>query len=772
MKTVFEINDYREACKFLQDKYDALGYVRKDYYHTTGADHHLTKTSGISHGADGLQYHHICEDIVPSLSDKTNAELYFSEHPEYQSADNMCYCNLLEHAWLHILITEQNVESAENAEEDVTGNGGVAWMILALNSIYTNTDTSWYSSKNEDGKGMNYNHENVITDNRAIFEKIVNRYCTSAFIRQRLNMSNKELAMKLASLKTKKDENILSNIDDIMKIAEDTYLFDWNVGAFADLLGYLKTDRSALIQICTGGGKTTTALEYMRISGLKTLVVGPGDTIKEGWEKNDAVKRFGYRYVNYQTLMNRDYYKSLATAGYELIICDEAHHLGAERWSEGVEYLMANTNAKLIGLTATPTEEQLNGKDKYFNGRICYGLNLAEGITSGELHAFDYITSIYKMDDVKADFDKYGAVGTQLWGRLNLELNASPVQKIMKKHMPAGQRKIIVFCSSKEDLDYARDVMIAYDPKFASEEHLRSIFSDKDKDYNKDAKKWFNDADKEDVCLLTVAMVNEGAHYNGVNTLVMFRRTNSATLYLQQLGRVIVTKNKPNPHGIVFDFTNNAESLIVNTKVEIWEEAKDKTAASEAIRKVKEAIKKKAEQKEVICQDYTQDCASVLAALRDTKDSTRRYGTIYAAFQNVGLDLGLDLAFNMDYWSELKTKSASKKVTLDKKTSGHAKSESVEKALDEATKGVTTRRTVVDASDAEKLATAFALAIRRMYMCGVIDFTDNSQCQLIVHDQSTFDKITKSLGFTEPVAFEFAADKLSVQAYIIATKLD
>ena len=76
MKSVFEINNYREACKFLQKKYDKKGFVRKDYYHADPKDGHLIKTSGVGHGKDGLQYHHICEDIVPSLSDKSMACIF------------------------------------------------------------------------------------------------------------------------------------------------------------------------------------------------------------------------------------------------------------------------------------------------------------------------------------------------------------------------------------------------------------------------------------------------------------------------------------------------------------------------------------------------------------------------------------------------------------------------------------------------------------------------------------------------------------------------
>ena len=162
VKSVFEINNYREACKFLQAKY---GVPKHDYYHigTTGS---LTSYV-ISRGSEGLQCHHICEDLVPSLSSKEQAEKYWKEHPEYQAKENLCYCNLLEHAWLHILITECSEEVSDEEEGDELGVGGVKWMMLALNSIMCNKDVSWYSSKRvSDGRGCSYNVNNIITDNK------------------------------------------------------------------------------------------------------------------------------------------------------------------------------------------------------------------------------------------------------------------------------------------------------------------------------------------------------------------------------------------------------------------------------------------------------------------------------------------------------------------------------------------------------------------------------------------------------------------------------
>ena len=65
MKTVFDINDYKEASKFLQDKYDALGYTRESYYRLDDAGNFTLGRTGklqkndVGHGNVGLQYHHI-----------------------------------------------------------------------------------------------------------------------------------------------------------------------------------------------------------------------------------------------------------------------------------------------------------------------------------------------------------------------------------------------------------------------------------------------------------------------------------------------------------------------------------------------------------------------------------------------------------------------------------------------------------------------------------------------------------------------------------------
>lgn len=767
MKTVFDITDYREACKFLQDKYDALGYERKDYYHTTGADQHLTKTSNIGHGDHGLQYHHICEDIVPSLSAKEKAE---ANQIEYQAAENMCYCNLIEHAWLHVLITEANAAATDEDQADITGLGGVKWMFVALNSIYADPETSWYSKKTyEESKievdpenitGMTYNYNNIITDNKDLYFRVVNRFCTSAFIRQRLNLTPAELAAEIC-LSCRKDASAVTELyADIMAEAKTTKLFEHNVGAFADLENYLKTNPSALVYICTSGGKTTTGLEYLRIHNCKALALGPSDTIKTGWEDNANVKA-----MNYQAFMNE--YITINYDEYPVVICDEAHHVKADRWGEGIRWILANRpDVKIIGLTATPTEAQFNGTDAEFGGRICYGLDLADGISNNTIWPFGYIQSIYRMEDVKDEFDKYGTKGTLLWERLNLHLNANPVQSILAKHMPTDQRKIIVFCQSTNDLDYAEGIMKAYDATL----EIRRVTSKEDKSANEAAKNWFNDTVDKNVCILTVNMVNEGAHYKGVNTLVMFRRTHSTTLYIQQLGRLVANKAAVtvDPNGIVFDFTNNAENLIHNATVQVDDTPTKSEDRKNTIDKIKRAIQSFGS--EVICQDYTEDCAKTLAALNESKDSLKQCKTIYNTFSDTLAELASTFTelFDMDLWADLKTRDG--KVTAQK-TSQHAGNANTRAALSNATGATTGSRTTAKASDPQKLAEAYRLAIKRAYNFGYVDFTDDHAVELVVHNKSALNRIVSAVGFRSAEAFELATTKLGKHAFLIATSL-
>ena len=106
-------------------------------------------------------------------------------------------------------------------------------------------------------------------------------------------------------------------------------------------------------------------------------------------------------------------------------------------------------------------------------------------------------------------------------------------------------------------------------------------------------------------------MISEGAHYKGVNTLIMFRRTQSSLVFNQQLGRIITLVRDEDPHAIVFDLVNNANLI---------ENAGDRFAAS--LKRVYEARKEKGGKEksdQIIIADYTEKISEVLERIKEKK---------------------------------------------------------------------------------------------------------------------------------------------------------
>lgn len=91
------------------------------------------KNSKITRGKEGLFVHHIDEDKAIMLSSPAWAQ----KNPfEWQKAERLVYCNLLEHLLLHIKIVEFPNKN-QNIRE-LCGVGGVAnFLVPELNDIYS-----------------------------------------------------------------------------------------------------------------------------------------------------------------------------------------------------------------------------------------------------------------------------------------------------------------------------------------------------------------------------------------------------------------------------------------------------------------------------------------------------------------------------------------------------------------------------------------------------------------------------------------------------------
>ena len=144
----------------------------------------------------------------------------------------------------------------------------------------------------------------------------------------------------------------------------------------------------------TGGGKTFPALEYVEecenlSNGEKyALIIVPSLIIKSQYRKyiekymtewSDLLKTKKIRLATYQALSKINEMKDFKA---DIVICDEAHRMGAATWEPELDIFMKNhPNAKYIGITATP--KRTDGRNmlyEKFADSVIYEMSMTEAL--------------------------------------------------------------------------------------------------------------------------------------------------------------------------------------------------------------------------------------------------------------------------------------------------------------------------------------------------------------------------------------------------------
>ena len=260
---------------------------------------------------------------------------------------------------------------------------------------------------------------------------------------------------------------------------------------------------------------------------------------------------------------------------YDFIIVDEFHHAAADSYQELLAYYEPKI---LLGLTATP--DRMDGKDilKYFDGRIASKLLLGEAIDRNLLSPFQYLGVTddtdyrnFKWTRGKYDVSELEKVYTADTRRCALILNSV--------------KKYVTDISSVKGLGFCVSVAHAnYMAKYFNDKGIPSIALS-----SKSADDIRNDA-KTDLLsgkinfIFVVDLYNEGVDIPAIDTVLFLRPTESATVFLQQLGRglrlspgkdcltvldFIVQANKK------YNFEDKFAALLSNTTRGVTREIKD-----------------------------------------------------------------------------------------------------------------------------------------------------------------------------------------------------
>lgn len=233
---------------------------------------------------------------------------------------------------------------------------------------------------------------------------------------------------------------------------------------------------------------------------------------------------------------------------FDYIVIDEFHHAVNEQYQRIVHYFKPQF---LLGLTATP--ERMDGKNIY---EICdynvpYEISLKEAINKGVLVPFHYY-GIYDETDysslhlVKGRYDEKELNETYIG-------NVKRYDLIYKYYMKYHSKRALGFCCSRQHAE-----------EMAKEFCKRGIesvavYSNADGEFSEDRDNAIKKLkDQEIKVIFSVDMFNEGVDIAALDMVMFLRPTESAIVFLQQLGRGLRT-SKGKEYLNVLDFIGNYE---------------------------------------------------------------------------------------------------------------------------------------------------------------------------------------------------------------------
>ena len=213
---------------------------------------------------------------------------------------------------------------------------------------------------------------------------------------------------------------------------------------------------------------------------------------------------------------------------YDYIVVDEFHHAAAESYQKLLDYYKPKI---LLGLTATP--DRMDGKDilKYFDGRIASHMLLGEAINRNLLSTFQYFgvtdyVDYQKIHWINGKYDVKQLENVYTADDIRCNLILSKVKELVTD---MDEVKGLGFCISVKHAEYMA--------KFFNDHGVPSLaLSAKSEDTIRDDAKFLLVTGKIKF-IFVVDLYNEGVDIPEVNTILFLRPTESATVFLQQLGR-------------------------------------------------------------------------------------------------------------------------------------------------------------------------------------------------------------------------------------------
>lgn len=237
---------------------------------------------------------------------------------------------------------------------------------------------------------------------------------------------------------------------------------------------------------------------------------------------------------------------------FSVIILDECHRSGSESYQKIIDYF---TPQFLLGMSASP--DRTDGFDVYslFDHNIACEIRLQTALENDLLCPFHY----FGIQDLKVNGSQ---VDVNDFNDLTSGERVKNIIDVAEYYGFSGERvKGLVFCSRRAEAETLSAIFNCIDKKNSGRKYRTVALTGSDSEAARRRAVEMLAADSGEVLdyIFTVDIFNEGVDIPEINQVIMLRPTESAIIFVQQLGRGL-RKAKGKEYVVVLDFIANYDN--------------------------------------------------------------------------------------------------------------------------------------------------------------------------------------------------------------------
>lgn len=257
---------------------------------------------------------------------------------------------------------------------------------------------------------------------------------------------------------------------------------------------------------------------------------------------------------------------------YDLIIFDEMHRLGGPKTKIATEKLFVNNpDAYFVGATATPLRmDRFDAISVFFSDIMTYSYTLADAIHDNILKKPNYCYCTY---DIKTDIknamiqsgenisnpDIKSIIDSETIRLSKIYNMPTIIRSVCDKYsITTSYLKFIVFFSNKDHMSSKLKEVVSWFEQAYPDHKINTlaISSRSTEERNNTAQlgELKPEPNKIDI-IACIDMLNMGYHVTDHTGIIMYRSTDSSSIFIQQLGRALSAGT--NNSAIVFDIVDN-----------------------------------------------------------------------------------------------------------------------------------------------------------------------------------------------------------------------